>query len=78
MVCRSNFSLIKVQSTSEIVYVAFNFRLKIAHCALKAISLTPRRARNTSMALCRNKCNKVNIYQKGYFKDLTLLTANKF
>ena len=77
MVSISNFSLIKVQSTSEIAYEAFNFRLKLL-CALKVISLTPRRARNASMPLCRNECNKVNICQQGFFKDLTLRTANKF
>jgi len=38
VVCGSNFSLIKVQSTSEIVYEAFNFRLKLLSVLSKQLA----------------------------------------
>jgi len=42
-------------------------------CVLKGISLTPRRARNTSMPSCQNDCNKVSICQSvGIFAKFDL------
>ena len=38
LVCGSNVSLIKVQSTSETVYEAFNFRLKLLSVVSKQLA----------------------------------------
>ena len=62
MFCGSNFSWIKVQSTSETVYKAFNFNLKLPSVLLKQLAWpspsTRPRVLNTSMRLCRNECKK--------------------